>query len=331
MKLRSYRICFIILSLTIIITACSGGPPEKPPLDSLTSPAKLLDQGVSHYNNDNYPKAIHDFEKALLQYRSIDNQPGIASSCLNLAKTRMAINNNQAAAEYLDKANTIIKQAQLSELNEHLHLLNSSLAIKNALYENALQELDAVLTSNNPQIKLAALKNRTSIAFLKNDNDKTQWLGKYKTQQNKNPKNTKSHLARILRFEAELTGDKNKKTTLLADSLSISQKLANRTAIAATLTQWANIDINNKNHEQAEDKILRALFIRHQLRDVKNSLYLLQRLQIIYAATNNKKETLAKNWIEKISNHDLENWQKLFTDFDNYPELESALHQGASG
>ncbi len=325
MKLRFYHIRFIILSLSIIITACSGGPPEKPPLDSITSPAKLLDRGVSHYNNDNYPKAIHDFEKALLQYRSIDNQPGIASSCLNLAKTYMAINNNQTAAEYLSKANTVIKQAQLDKLNEHLHLLNSSLAIKNALYESALQELDIVLASKNPEIKLAALKNLTSIAFLRNDNDKTQWLEKYKTQQKKNPKNTRSHLARILRFEAELTDDKNKKAALLANSLSISQQLANRTAIAATLTQWANVDINNKNYKQAENKILRALFIRHQLGDVKSSLTLLQLLQTIYSSTNNKKEALTKDWIEKISNHELSEWENLFDDFDTYPRLESAL------
>ena len=326
MKLRCYRIRFFILSLTIIITACSGGPPEKPPLDSLSSPARLLDQGVSLYNNDNYPKAVHNFEKALLQYRSIDNQPGIASSCLNLAKTWMAINNNQTAAEYLSKANTVIQREKLSGLNEHLHLLNSSLAIKNTLYENALQELDTVLGSKNPQIKLAALKNRTNIAFLKNDNDKIQWLEKYKTQQNKNKKNTESHRARILRFKAELTDDENKKAALLTDSLSISQKLANRTAIAATLSQWADVDINNKNYQQAEDKILRALFIRHQLADVKSSMALLQRLQLVYTATNNKKAALAKNWIEKISNNDLENWSQLFTDFDTYPEQESALH-----
>ncbi len=216
MKLPSYYIRCIVFLFAIIITACSGSPPEKPAPDSLTSPAKLLDRGISHYNNDNYPKAIHDFENALLQYRSIDNQPGIASSCLNLAKTWMAINNNQTAAEYLSKANFIIKQAQLSQLNEHLYLLNSSLAIKNTLYENALQELSEVLTSNNPKIKLAALKNRTSIAFLRNDDDKIRWLKKYKTQQNKNPTNTTSHLARILRFKAELTSDENQKNTLLA-------------------------------------------------------------------------------------------------------------------
>ena len=326
MKHRCYHFRFIILSLVITLTACSSGALEKPSLDSLTSPANLLDHGITHYNNDDYAKAISAFEKSLLQYRSIDNQPGIASSCLNLAKTHMATNNNQLAAQYLDKANTLIKQEKLNELNEHLHLLNSSLAIKIALYENALPELDAVLISKNPKIKLAALKNRTSIAFLRNDDDKNKWLEKYKTQQNKNPKNTASHRARILRFEAELTNDENKKIALLADSLSISRQLANRTAIAATLTQWANIDINNKNHKQAEDKILRALFIRHQLRDAKSSLLLLQKLQTVYIATNNKKETLTKNWIKKLSDRELNDWENLFTNFDTYPMPESALH-----
>ena len=325
MKPWSYLIRFIVLSLLIIIAACSGGPPEKPPLDSLTSPANLLDRGITHYNDNNYPKAINDFEKSLLQYRSIDNQSGIASSCLNLAKTYMAINNNQTAAEYLVKANSIIRQAQLTKLNEHLHLLNSSLAIKNALYENAIQELGTVLNSKKPHIKLAALKNRTSIAFLRNDEDKTQWLEKYKDLQNNNKKDSASHLARILRFKAELSENKNTNAALLADSLSISQKLASRTAIAATLTQWADVDINNKNYQQAEDKSLRALFIRHQLGDVKNTLVLLQQLQTIYKATDNQKEIQTKEWIEKLSNRELRNWDNLFSDFDTYPEAEQSL------
>ncbi len=326
MKLRHHLIQFIFLSLVITITACSGGPPEKPPLASLASPARLLDQGIHHYNNNNYPKAIRDFEKALLQYRSIDNQSGIANSCMNLAKTYMAINNNQTAAEYLIKANSVITQAQLSRLNEHLHLLNSSLAIKNALYKNALRELTVVLTSRNPNIKLAALKNRTRIAFLQDEDDKTQWLEQYKTQQSSDPKNTRSHLARILRFEAELTDDKNKKTALLTRSLSISQQLANRTAIAATLTQWADADIDNHRYKQAEDKSLRALFIRHQLGDVKNSLSILQQLQTIYTATDNKKETLSRRWIKKITDGNLNDWEDLFTDFDTYPGRQGALH-----
>lgn len=304
-----------------MVTACSGGPAEKQPLDSLTSPARLLDQGVYHYNNNNYPKAIHEFEKALLQYRSIDNQPGIANSCLNLAKTYMAINNNLTATEYLSKANSVIEQAQLTQLNEHLHLLNSSLAIKNKLYEQALQELNLVLTSKNTIIKLAALKNRTAIAFIKNDSDKQQWLKKYKTLQNSHPENTSSHLARILRFEAELAGDESEKSKLLTQSLSISQNLASRTAIAATLTQWTNIDIENKRYQQAEDKALRALFIRHQLGDVKNSIFILKQLQTTYIASGNEKEALTNSWIEKLSNSELSDWGKLFSDFETYPTV----------
>lgn len=325
MKPRSYNMRIILISLAILITACSGGPPDKPALDSLTSPANLLDQGINHYNSNNYPKAIRSFERSLRQYRSIDNQPGVASSCMNLAKTYMAINNNRAAAEYLSKANTIIKQEKLQQLNEHLYLLKSSLAINNALYDDALQELKFVLSSNKSDIKLAALKNRTTIAFIKKDADKQQWLEKYKTQQNRSAQNTASHLARILRFEAELSTDDNQKTALLTRSLGISQQLARRTAIAATLTQWANIELNKKRYAQAEDKYLRALFIRHQLGDVKNSLAILQRLQTIYKATNNSKQALANRWIEKLLSYDLNDWQNLFSDFDPFPKQEKRL------
>lgn len=319
MAYHHYIFSIIFLLLAAMLSACSGGPAEKQLSDSLTSPARLLDQGIYHYNNNNYPKAIHEFEKSLLQYRSIDNQQGIANSCLNLAKTYMAINNNQTAAEYLGKASSVITQAQLTQLDEHLNLLKSSLAIKNKRYDHALQELSTVLTSNNTSIKLAALKNRTTIAFIKNDDDKRQWLEKYKTQQSNAPENTASHLARILRFEAELAGDENRKTALLTQSLSISQNHADRTAIAATLIQWANLDIVNRKYSEAEDKSLRALFIRHQLGDVKNSLIILKLLQDIYTATGDEKEILTSNWIDRLSNHELSDWETLFSDFETYP------------
>ena len=321
--MKSHRYIFkFILWLTILaLFACSAGPAEKPQAVSFSSPTKLLNNGVHHYNNNNYPKAIDDFEKALLQYRSIDNQQGIANSCLNLAKTYMAINNNQTASEYLLIASRIIKQASLNELNDHLHLLNSSLAINKTLYDSALQELQPVLNSENSTAQLAALKNRNRIAFIRNDDDKQQWLEKYKTQQQKHPENTSSHLARILRFEAELSENEKDKIELLTQSLAISRSLADRTAIAANLTQWASIDIDTKRYLEAEDKYSRALFIRHQLGDVKNSLMILQQLGVVYVATNNNKQILVESWINKLSNHDLSNWQRLFSDFETYPMI----------
>lgn len=321
MKPHHYIFRFVILLFVLILTSCAGGPEEKPVSDSITSPANLLDQGVYHYSINDYPEAIDLFEKALLQYRSIDNQEGIANSCLNLAKTFMAINNNLIAAEYLVRADAIIEQASLDELSEHLFLLKSSLAINNALYDQALQELELVLTSNNTQIQLAALKNRTTIAFLKNETDRLQWLEKYKLLQHANPENTSSHAARILRFDAEASDDAGKKTELLSQSLAISQNLATRTAIAATLTQWANFDIEEKRLKEAEDKCLRALFIRHQLGDVKNSLLILKLLQVIYNETDQEKVKLANDWINKLENNELSDWELLFPAFDTFPSV----------
>ena len=318
--MKNHLYIFSIL-LFFTLNACSGGPAEKPLPVSITSPARLLDKGVSHYENNNYAEAIDQFEKALLQYRSIDNQTGIAKSCMNLAKTYMAINNNQTAAEYLAIANTVIKQASLDELNDHLHLLNSSLAINKGLFDHALQELKPVLSSKNTITQLAALKNRTRIAFLQDSSDRQQWLEKYKSLQQNNAENTSSHLARILRFEAELSDIRENKAELLMRSLSISKNLADRPAIAATLTQWAQLDIEAEMFEQAEDKLLRALFIRHQLTDVKNSLMILKQLQRIYAETNNNKQQLTNSWIKKISNAEMNDWQQLFSDFETYPMM----------
>jgi tetratricopeptide (TPR) repeat protein len=319
MNLRQYIVRLVISLLATMLIACTSGPAEKLVSESFSSPATLLDQGIHNYNISNYAAAINKFEKALLQYRSIDNQPGIANSCLNLATAYMAINNNQIAAEYLDRADAIIKQSKLVGLNEHLPLLKSSLAINNGLYDHAVQELDKVLDSKDTTIKLAALKNRTRIAFLRSDNDKLQWLEKYKILQKQNPDN-QSHGARTLRFEAEASDDKDESVILLAKSLTISQELANRTAIAATLVQWASLDKDEKRFKDAEDKHLRALFIRHQLGDVKSSLSILEQLHNIYVATDNDKSVVTKKWINRLSRNDFSGWEVLYTDFDIYPQ-----------
>ena len=302
-----------------LLCACSSGPAEKPLPESLSSPAYLLDQGIQEYADNNYASAINIFSKALLQYRSIDNQTGIARSCMNLANAHMAINNNDIAATYLKKADEIIQQSSLIELQEHLQLLKSTLAINNGAYETALEELPVPLNSKTVTILLAALKNRTNIAFTLDTDDKQSWLDKYKTLQKKTA-NTPSHLARIYRFEADLAKDISAQNTLLAQALNISRKIADRPAIAATLTQWASIDIRNNSFLYAEDKNIRALFIRHQLGDVKNSLKILKQLNTIYIETKDSKQSLTENWIEQLSNNNMKNWPGLFDSYNTYPK-----------
>ncbi|HHJ34845.1 MAG TPA: hypothetical protein ENJ87_03675 [Gammaproteobacteria bacterium] len=308
-----------LIIMLLALTACSGGPEKKPLPVSLSSPALLLDQGIIRYDNDNYPGAIHTFKKALAQYRSIDDQAGIAKSCLNITKSLMANNHNEAASQYLIKARSVIEQASLDELDDHLKLVESTLAIKNQLYQQAIQDLENPLASKSIGIRLAALKNRTLIAFSQGK-DKQRWLDRYRALQNKNQENTTSHLARILRFEAELDEDNNKKIERLSRSLNISRNLANRTAIAANLTQWADLDYQKKRFEEAGDKLLRALFIRQQLGDIKNSLMILKKLNLVYAATDADKQERAEHWIRELSQDRPIDWEQLFSVFETYPK-----------
>jgi len=73
-------------------------------------------RGVQHYRENNCARAINDFENAVLQYRSIDDRTGIATSCLNLTNSYLAINNDNTATTYLMTANTVIEQESLIEL-----------------------------------------------------------------------------------------------------------------------------------------------------------------------------------------------------------------------
>jgi len=143
--------------------------------------------------------------------------------------------------------------------------------------------------------------------LLKNDDDKKQWLGRYRTLQQDHTEVSASHQTRILCFEAELSNKENRKADLFSASLAISRKLADRPATETTLMQWAELDIAAENLTDAEDKCLHALFIRHQLGDAKNTLLILEKLQKV------------ADWIAKLSANDLANWQQLFTDFDTYP------------
>ena len=298
--------------------SCSGGGTEKPLPDSITSPAYYLDQGFQHYSQNNYAQAIDNFNRALTGYRSIDNLVGITQSCLNLANSYMAINNNEVASEYLDKANLLVTDQTDIEIRDHLHLLNSTLAIKNKLHERALSELSTVLNSPDNHTKLAALKNRTIIAFMEDASDRSNWLKEYEELQKITP-DSQAHLAHIYRLQATLNSDIERRDQLLEKSLGISRTLANRPAIAATLTQWADTLAQTKT-DDAEDKYLRALFIRHQLGDVTNTLEILKKLDKVYQQTGDDKQQNTSKWIDALSQHPISNWSILLVDFDDYPK-----------
>ena len=83
-------------------------------------------------------------------------------------------------------------------------------------------------TSNSAPIKIAALQNRTRIAFTENS-DQKNWAAQYKEALNASGQNTTLNRARLLRFEA---------------ALDLYRNAVHSPGIVAILTEWAIIEAN---------------------------------------------------------------------------------------
>lgn len=313
---KTRLICIAVL-LTVL-HGCSSGPVEDTPPQPISAAEELLHQGIQQYRDNDFAAANKSFQRALIQYRSFDQREGVATSLMNLARVNMAVNHNMDAERYLADATSIIESDAIHTLEQHLDLLRSTLALKQGHLDQASTLLDKVLDTKDPALRLAALKNRTTLAFTSNSTDKARWLERYRQASNQDMARD-SHAARILRFDAELASTIAEKRALLNRSLDISRSNADRLAIAAALTQWGNAESEEAEHMEAEDKYLRALFIRHRLGDVESCIILLNALDQQYRVTGNSRQEKTQQWIRRLDEGDLSHWQQLYEDFESFP------------
>ena len=306
----------VILSIALLSTACVSGPDEKKP-EAIEAANNALSAGVSNYSKNKHELAISYFKNALRDFRSIDNQYGIASSCLNLSKTHLSIGNTELADAYLKQAQRIIERENIKQLNDHVRIIESSIAIDNNQLTLAKDALAPLLTKDsNNAFTLAAIQNRTRIAHAEINDTKDearQWTDNFE-QKIKSSAGNQSHLARLARFKANLSDDIEKQDRYFGEALNIYHRQANRSGIAATLQEWGDEEIQKKQIEDAEDKLQRALYIRQSLQDRKNSLKIIVSLA---RASDNAKTRV---WIEKLQNRQFMQWDEFIAAFNRFPE-----------
>lgn len=299
----------ILLCASLVTTGCTGTAP----VDTRPLPVKeadtLISKGVAHYNQAEYAKAGAYFERALHGYRSIDHPEGIASSCINLAKSSLAQGHAQAANRWLDAGQRIIEQNALAPLEPHATIIRSSIAIEEKRLDEARQQLqplvDAAPGAIDAETRIAAVQNRTRIAFIEGV-DAAEWTQRYAALVNSS---TPLHEARLERFRAALAQDAPEWNAHYGAALERYRALAHRPGIAATLEEWAAKDMQAS---EAESRLLRALYIRAVLHDAENSTRVLRQLATVYRASGDgAKAARADSWIAELQSGAFNRWETL--------------------
>jgi tetratricopeptide (TPR) repeat protein len=308
---------FCVFALLLILSACTSNPAENPP-ELLSEADTLISNGVAQYNLANYAKATILFEQAMYVYRSIDNPGGIASAYINLAKTAIAQHDLSRADYWLAQTQSIVDTEQLTVISNHISIIASSIAIEQNDFDTAKNLLTTLLAEENKtidaQTRLAAVQNRTRIAFAENKNPQ-EWTARFaKLASDNNPQSQ----ARLARFNAALGKLSKDQDAHYQQALTIYRKLAWRPGLAATLTEWAEQNVIAGNHDAARNKLERALLIRLDLQDNYNTALVLQLLGNVYASLDQPaKQQRAANWQQQISNPDFYDWDKVMKDFES--------------
>ena len=307
---------FVILAISLLCTACVSGPDEKQP-EAIEAANNALSSGVINYSKNKHELAITYFRNALRDFRSIDHQYGIASSCLNLSKTHLSIGNIEVADAYLKQAQHIIEQENIKQLSDHLRIIKSSIAIENNQLIQAKKILEPLLQKDNSNaFTLAAIQNRTRIAHAESSDKKSdaaQWTNTFE-QKIKSSSGSQIHQARLARFKANLSDDNETQNKYLSEALNIYRAQANRPGIAATLQEWSVALVKQNQTETAKDKLQRALYIRQSLQDRKNSLAILNSLAEI------SSDGMTRAWTEKLQSKHFKEWDEFVAAFNQFPE-----------
>ncbi len=295
-------LCF----LTLLTSCVEPPPPEAPPLPLQMADTSLAG-GVAAFQSGEYRAARLQFLDALAIYRSIDNPMGKLHAYLNLTETALATHDLQPARAALAQARDLIEKEKIAGMQARLHLLASSLAVREDNFAKAKEILAPYVTDPfagnlpaKPVYILTALQSRTYIAFAE-ANETEKWVNTLaRFMHEKKMKNMQSQ-ARLNRFYAQLAleaGKPSESDMFFSKALATYRVKTSRPAIAATLKEWGKALLEQKRYDEANDRLERALAVRVSMQDIVGGGEILQLLLQGDEATGNAARIeLSKKWL----------------------------------
>lgn len=298
---------FYLLLYAALLAACVSTP-EQQPLDTLRG-EQLLEFGAQAFRADDYPAAASHFGKALQHYEGLDQPTGIVRSRINLAETALASGNSAQADLHLQAACPLAS----GEMELHVRVLQSTLALQGGYYEQARMLLEPVL-AGRPQdedVYHGALANRVEVA-LQADEDVTPWLARYADSLNNGQDRFAARLHQLKARIASQAADNETAIAELQQALAIYEALGDWPGTADTLELWAEIMFQQQHWDSANNLFERALRIRLRLMSKQSVAANLQRLAAINEMHESSQLAATQHyWAEQLLTDRLIDWSAM--------------------
>jgi len=275
---RSHLPIFIGMLLALLLTAC-GSRPTRQPVVVMDSESDMA-LGMRSYQDNDYMQARNYFARALAQYRSVDQRADELNALIDLADSALGQGEYMAARDYLGEADKLAANGNFAALRAHVALLTAYADMQAGDAQPAAAQLDALL--NDPttpaDIRQAVLFAHTQAAFDLKSADATAWLGKLGAALGKNPDAlSTARYQRLQAIAARNNGDLRQAAALYTKALNAYRAVYYRPGIAATLEEWADLSMQEKDWNAAKNQLQRALDVRlsmydrtHSIRDLDN-------------------------------------------------------------
>ena len=291
---RSFILCLLCLNLALI--SCGGRPASKPAV--FVDAENYTDGAMQAFAEANWRRAQRLFTRALSLYQGIDNQQGVLQSHINLAEVALSERDYQASQRHLDQAAAIIRTKSLSAYQPRITLLYVQLALQQKQIiqaESLLQPLlpafnDAIPATIPDAIQMAAIANRTKIAFMQHQ-DETLWVLRYAKALKISDIKDHDLEARLLRFQASLLqnqGDFDASESKLQQALSIYKKNLSRPGIAVTLSELGQLYMHQGQWQNAQDYFNRSIAAYQYLGDREKVIQVSESLEKVKMELNNQ-------------------------------------------
>ncbi|MGM0593472.1 MAG: tetratricopeptide repeat protein [Pseudomonadota bacterium] len=286
---------FTLISLVLLLGACTNISDDRP--EVVRKSEYYLENGVRAYTNSDYATAAELFTRALAHYRSVDDREGILLSLINLAETALASGNPEQALRQLEATERLLSDQQLKQYSKRIQLLRAQAHWHSGAQQAAMPLLTPLLPQfdqdGRPRKRpiapmVSAVILRTDIAFshLETQPDEArQWLQRLDATLAQSSPEMPLHTARRDRFQARLEqqrGNTDAALTLLEGALERYRSAIKRPAIAATLSEMAQLNKTRRQWRLAAEQLERALYIRLWIMDRRGSRENLHQLAAVY-------------------------------------------------